>query len=240
MRHGLVLEIAIVLLGIAAPARAETKRVRVPVSSLPRQDNWKEIEPKETVVLPDGAREGSPVPKSWKVGYGTDVSGGELGHCTDDRRGSVATGSTDETSTEKIWETNGKVFYDRARVRIDGGKVHVLSADRVPVVYVSESVWAYRDASTLRLVFARDSGSFSRAIFWGCSLEDHAMALPTGGLAIDSSPEQIDNVLAQLDAASPEAKRPKRAPWKGIAFNLLASVSKASADPEPMLNLIIK
>jgi hypothetical protein len=232
MKAALVLEIAIVVLGIASPARAETTaRLRIPVSSVPRQDEPIKIDPKNA-VLPDGAREGSPLPKGWKMSV-ADLDDHEFGHCTDDRRASVATSGNDETSTDKIWETNGKVFLDRARVKIVDGKVHVISAERVPVVYVAESIWAFRNASTVRLVIAVDSGFFARRVSWGCFVQEHAVAVPAGAMAIDSSPDRVDEVLK-------ENSDKKQAPWKGVAVKLLVSVSKASADPEPMLNLVIK
>ena len=68
----------VAFLGVAGPAEAETKRVRVPVSSLPRQDEVIEIDGKHA-VLPDGVGEGSPVPKSWKVSR-SDAFLEEYGH----------------------------------------------------------------------------------------------------------------------------------------------------------------
>jgi hypothetical protein len=227
----------IAFLGVGGPANAETSRVRVPISSLPRQDEPIKVEPRNA-MLPNGAREGSPVPKTWRVNVEGSMAN-ETGSCTDDRRASVGTSSSNETNTEKIWESEGKVFFERARVKVEDGKVHVISAERVPVVYVSESIWAYRKGpDTVRLVFARDSGMFSRAIFYGCSVDEIAVAAPTGTLTIDSSPEQVDEVIRQVWEM--ESKGPKRGPWKGTAFTLFATVSKASADAEPMMNVIIK
>jgi hypothetical protein len=223
-------------LGFVSPARADTMRVRVPLSALPRQDEPIKIDAK-SAMLPDGVREGSPVPKTWRTrqDWGSD----ELGHCTDGRRGSVSSTTATETSTEKIWETNGKVFFDRARVTIADGKVHVRSAERVPVVYVSESIWAYRRGGTVRLVMARDAGVFTRAIFWGCSVDETAVSSPVGTTATSSSPDQVNEVIKQLRAMNDDKNVPA-APWKGVELTLVASVSKASADAEPMLNLVIK
>ena len=47
-------------------ARAETTRVRIPIDQLPRQETPTMLAARE-VVLPDGAREGGPPPKSWTV-----------------------------------------------------------------------------------------------------------------------------------------------------------------------------
>jgi hypothetical protein len=224
----------VAFLGVVAPAQAETKRLRIPVSSIPRQDNALTIDPKHA-VLPDGVREGSPVPKRWKIAQ-SNAFEDEFSHCTDGRRASVASSSNTETGTEKIWEANGKVFFDRARVKVEDGKIHVLSAERVPVVYVDENIWAYRTASTVRVVFARDSGVNDRAVFWGCFVEETWIASPTGAATMESSPERVNEVIRQLSH-----EVPTRAPsWKGVTLNVLASVSKASADTEPMLNLVIR
>src|SRR5688572_9800909 len=80
MKLGLVLELAIVLCGVTAPAHAETKRFRISVDALPRQDSPVQVSARDA-VLPDGAREGAPVPKSWKVA--TRETPQEAGHCTD-------------------------------------------------------------------------------------------------------------------------------------------------------------
>lgn len=226
----------VAFLGVAGPAQADTSRVRVPVSSLPRQDEPIKVDA-ANAMLPNGVREGSAAPKTWKLGVeGSMVD--EASNCTDDRRASVGRSGSNETNTEKIWESNGKVFFDRARVRVEDGKVHVLSAERVPVVYVSESVWAYRKTDTVRLVFARDSGTFSRAIFFGCAVEEISVASPAGTLLIESSPEQVADVIRQVRQM--DEKKGPPPPWKGAAFDLFATVSKASADAEPMMNLVIK
>lgn len=236
MKLGIVLEIAIVLLGVTAPAQAETKRVRIPVSSLPRADKPIVVDAKNA-MLPDGARHGTSVPKSWKITQLENMSD-EFSHCTDDRRGSVTSATSLEGSTEKIWEKDGKVFFDRARVKVEDGKVVVASVERVPVVYVTESIWAYRNANTLRLITARDFGVFSRAIFWGCEVDETTIAFPTGTTTLFSSADQVNSVIKQLRELSDTA--PKIPQWKGVELTVVATVSKASADPEPMLNLVIK
>lgn len=105
-------------------------------------------------------------------------------------------------------------------------------------MYVSESIWAYRNGNTLRLVMARDTGVFSRAIFWGCSVDETILAFPTGTVTATSSAEQINVVIKQLrDVADGQRKVP---PWKGVELTVVATVSKASADPEPMLSLVIR
>lgn len=233
-----MLEVAIALSFTSTPADAETKRVRVPVSSLPRQNDALEIEPK-SAVLPDGAREGSPAPKSWRRAPGETLGDG-AGHCTDGRRASVGSaGDDDLVDTQKVWEANGKIFFDRANVKIQDGKVHVVSASRVAIAYVTESAWAYRKAEDVIIVTARDFGVFSRVVLFGCLLEERTLRLPTAASTISSSPEEVDGVLDQLLGRGEVAKNTGRAPWKGVAFTMLASVSKASADPEPMLNLVI-
>ena len=236
MKLGIVLEIAIVLLGITPPAQAETKRLRVPVSSLPRQDQSIKVDPKYA-VLPDGVRHGSPIPKSWKSTR-LEQFADALGHCTDDRRGAVSSSAGDEAGTEKIWEKDGKIFYDRARVKIEDGKINVIAAERIPVVYLSESIWGYRNGNTLRLVMARDSGVFSRAIFWGCAVDETALAFPVGTATVTSSADEVNAVNKQVrELNEPQRKIPM---WKGVELTVVATVSKASADPEPMLNLVIK
>lgn len=232
MKRALLAVVVLATLGAAPSAgAAETKRVRVRVDSLPRQDKAISIVAKDA-VLPDGARDGAPVPKSWKLN--DDSAGAEFGHCTDDRRASVGNSVNNEASTEKIWEANGKVFFDRARVKVVDGKVEVVSAERIPVVYVTESVWAYRRESTIGLVFASDMGVFSRAIFYGCSVNETSVAYPTGSTSFESSPQRATDTLNLL--AAPK----KAAPWKGVAFTGLASVSKSSVDDAVMLNVVIQ
>jgi hypothetical protein len=221
----------VAFLGTAARAEAGTTRTRIPISSLPRQDEPIAIDVK-SAILPGGLRDGSPVPKNWRLDAGQSM---EFGNCTDDRRASIATSG----STEKIWESNGKVFFDRARLTIEEGKIHVTSAERVPVVYVGEDVWAYRKADAIRIVVARDASVFMRTILWGCSLDEVAVSAPSGTATFESSPERIDDVIRQVTELG-IGGRPKNPPWKGATFNALASVSKASADTEPMLNLVIR
>lgn len=218
-------------------ARAENKRIRVPVSSLPRQDDAVTIDP-SMAMLPEGVREGSAVPKSWTLPEVTPW-GDESGRCADDRRGSVGISGGESTSTEKIWETNGTVFFDRAQLKNEAGKIHVVSAERRRVVYLSESVWAYRRADAVYLVTARDFASFSRSIIWGCFFVEQAASFPSGAVTIESSPAQVDEVLSELFNVVAQPKRTKPAPWRGVAFRLHASVSKASVDTEPMLNVVI-
>jgi hypothetical protein len=225
------------LLALASPAQAENTRVRVPVSALPRQDEPIKIDGKQA-VLPDGAREGSAPPKSWR--FGSEALDYEVGHCTDGRRAAISATTSNETSTEKVWEKDGKVFLDRTRVQIAEGKVHVTSAERVPVAYVADSVWAYRRGKTVRLITAIDSGIFSRAIFWGCSLDEIAASMPAGTTATSSSPDQVNGVIRQFLDIDDQNKKLGIAPWKGVELTLVASVSKSSADAEPMLNLVIK
>ena len=240
MRLALVLEIAIVLSGVSPPAHAETKRVRIPVSSLPMTKEPPKIAHHDEVMLPDGVRHGSPLPKSWKVQASVVSDIEEYAHCTDGRRASVGTiGANGEAATDKIWETNGKVFLDHARIKVEDGKVHVVEAQRVPVVYVSEAMWAYRDDIGIRLLAARDGGMFSRAIFYGCSLDTMILSTPSS-VVFGSDPEattEVMNRVMNLNADGQTKQRPRR--WQGVAFSVLASVSKATADAETMLNVVI-
>lgn len=236
LKLGLVLEIAIVVLGITPPAQAETKRVRVPVSSLPRADQPIVVDPKNA-VLPDGARHGAPAPRRWKVTE-QESSAEESSRCTDDRRASLTAMSSLEGSAEKIWEKDGKVFLDRTRVKIEEGKVVVTSAERVPLVFVADNIWAYRNGKELRLVMARDFGVFWRAIFYGCEVDETPIAFPTGTTIATSSPDQVNTVIKQIREVVDPSR--KVTPWKGVELKVVATVSKASADPEPMLNLVIK
>jgi hypothetical protein len=241
MKLGLVLEIAIVLTGVSPPAHAETTtRIRVPVSALPTQRAPTKISRFEDVVLPDGVRHGSPVPKSWTVTKaGAFETNEEYSRCTDGRRASVGTVSGNgETSTQKIWERNGEVYFDEARVKVEDDKVYVIEAYRSPVVYVGAAMWAYRDDIAIRLVSARDAGMFSKAVFYGCSLDTMLMNSPSVA-KFGSDPEEATEVMNKV-LAMKDGQTHKRRVWQGVAFSALASVSKATADAEPMLNIVIK
>jgi hypothetical protein len=235
IKLGLILEIAIVISGFTPPAQAETKRARIPLSSIPKQDSPATIRAADA-VLPDGAREGSAVPASWKfVQWGAYWV--ENAHCTDDRRGSVLTGDPTEhtTSTDRVWEANGKTFVDRARVKIEGGKVHVVSAQRLEVAHLTDAIWAYRRGAFVVLVVARDTGVNGKAISFGCALDEVDLGFP-GSVSIESRPDLAKQVQ---DAFREEAARPPP-PWKGRKLTALVTTSKSSADAEAMLGFVVQ
>src|SRR5687767_3683963 len=111
MRSRLICSLASAALAltIAGGARAETTRLRVSVDELPKQNEPFEISAK-TAVLPSGAKDHSPIPKSWRKAPESGDEEIENSRCTDDRRGSVGTIRGSSTMTRKIWEADGKTW----------------------------------------------------------------------------------------------------------------------------------
>jgi hypothetical protein len=226
---------------LSGSARAELTRVRVSVEDLPRQDEPIEIDGKNA-VLPDGAREGGPVPKSWLAWEGGDSELSPSAHCTEDRRGSVGTLIEGLTSTRKIWEANGKVWLDSADIATKTGSVHVNSAERIPVARIADGIWGYRHKTDVTLLAAADIGFLEEGTFVECRISDHTVGTPAGTAIIDSSPKDVNRVLQQQAEWMRQAKlKPKWRPeWKGVEFRAMVSVSKASSDPAPMLNVVMR
>lgn len=220
----------IVFMGISPLARGETTRVRVPLTALPR-DNLFDI-PGKDAVLPDGVREGSPVPRSWRV---ERVDEQEYGHCTDARRGSVAIVRNDNTYTQRVWQSSTDAFIDAAEVHVVDGKAHVIGASRKRIAAVTATVWAYKKGDTVAVITALDTGVNAKAVSFGCSLEEIIVNFP-GASTFASRPDDAEAVRRAY-GAYPGSRRER---WAGQAFTALATVSKASSDPEPMFSFLLR
>lgn len=246
MRSKRIWPLASLALGFAAliasptEARADVTRLRVSIDDLPKQDKRLEIDSK-SAVLPNGAKAYGPTPKGWRE-LQQDDNQIEGGHCTDDRRGSVSTIYSGKTTTMKIWEANGKTWLDEAELDVSGGIISVMHATRVPLGRITDGMWGYRAEKRVVLVAAQDNAFFQEGSFWECRVTETEIAAPAGTAILDSSPSTANEVIKDVVKRNTEpGQKPKWQPaWVGVEFRALASVSKASTDATPMLNLVIK
>ena len=241
MRSRLICSLVSVGMFVALPAQAETTRVRIAVDELPKQNEPFEVNAK-TAVLPNGARDHSPIPKTWRKQPESGDEQIENSRCTDDRRGSVGTIYGTTTTTRKIWEADGKTWLDSADVELTWGYVDVKHADRVPLARITDGLWGYRSKNGVVLVSARDTGFIEEGGFYECRIQDTEIAAPSGTAGINSSPQEVNDTIHSMARSFAEpGKPPKWHPaWVGVEYRILASVSKSSTDTAPMLNLVIK
>ncbi len=227
--------VALAVLATGSEARAEetTSRIRIDAGGLPRvgAEGWK-IDPK-LAVLPSGAREGGMVPASWPTT--NDDGTNEHSRCVDDRRGDVQPVYGGTTYTTRIFESGGKEYLDHVTLDVKNGVVHVAEAFRTPIARVADGIWAYRTKDDVMLVAAVDEGVFDRAVFYGCSIRQFSVASPAGATMIESSASQADEVMRQMRGD----QKHRLPPWVGTEMRVVASVSRSSADPGPMLRLVI-
>lgn len=224
----------VLALATVGQARAEetTTRLRMNADELPRvAEPWK-IDPK-LAVLPSGAREGGDVPASWPTPK--DDGTEEHSRCVDQRRGDVQTVYGSTTNTTRIFESGGREYLDRVTVEVKSGVVHVSEATRTPIARIADGLWAYRTKDDVRLVAAVDEGVFDRAVFYGCSIRELSVPSPAGTASFASSASAADEVMHQM-RNDPKRRLP---PWVGTEMRVAASVSRSSADPGPMLRLVI-
>lgn len=242
MRSRLICSLAsaVFAMFVAADAHAETTRLRISIDDLPLQDQALKVA-REAAVLPNGARHGGAVPKSWREQKQDDPQM-EGARCTDGRLGSVRTIFSGNTSTSRIWEGDGKTWLDRAEVGTYWGKIDVKEAERVPLARITEGLWGYRRKSGIVLVAARDTGFREEGGFYECTISETEIAAPAGTAVLDSSPKEVNEVIKDIAKWTAEpGKAPKWHPeWTGVEWRMLASVSQASNDARPMLNLVIK
>ncbi len=225
----------VLALALAGEAHAEptTTRLTVNAAELPlaSPEGWK-IDPK-LAVLPGGVREGARPPSSWPLA--NDEGTNEHSRCLDDRRGAVEAAYGGTTYTTRIFESGGKEYLDRATVETKGGTVHVTDAFRTPVVRVAAGVWAYRTKEGVQLVTAVDEGMFDHAVFYGCAIREQGITSPAGTTTMVSSAEDADRVMREM-----RGDRKRALPrWIGVDMTVHASVSRSSADPGPMLRVIV-
>lgn len=225
---------------VACTAQADVTRLRVAIDELPLQDKETKVDPKNA-VLPSGARDHGPVPKSWRVHQDSGEQM-ENARCEGDRRGSVSTIYGTTTWTQKIWEANGKTFLDRADIETAWLFVEVKRAVRVELARLADGLWGYRSKDTVVLVAALDTGSVDEGGFYECSIAERQIPTAGGTTLLVSSPKEVNDALDQIakNMAEP-GKAPKWHPqWTGVELRVLASVAESSSDPKPMLNLVIK
>lgn len=235
--------VAALLALLAGDARADVTRLRVRIDELPLQDKPMKVDGKNA-VLPNGARDHGPIPKSWrKQGSGTDpIEHIENARCTEDRRGSVATIYGTTTSTEKIWEADGKTWLDTADIETAWLFVEVKKAERIQLGRIADGLWGYRRKDAVVLVAARDSGFIEEGGFYECRIGEHEISTGGGTTMVVSSPKDVNDAMDQIakNMAEP-GKAPKKHPeWTGLDVRILASVSKSSSDAAPILNVVIK
>jgi hypothetical protein len=232
---------ALGVVAFAGDARAEVTRIRISIDDLPLQDKPIRVDAK-SAMLPSGARDHGPVPKSWrKIDQGKDEQA-ESSRCTDERRGSVATMYGTTTSTQRIWEANGKTWLDDAEIETVWGYVEVRKAERVPLALITDGLWGYRRKDAVVLVAARDNGFIEEGGFYECRIAVSEVAPAGGTTIIDSSPKDVNDAIKQaaLNRAEP-GKPPKWFPeWVGVERRILVSVSKSEADTATTLSLVIK
>lgn len=241
MRSRLIFSLGSVILLCAGSASAETARVRVSIEELPFVKDPVVIKGAEA-VLPNGARDRGPVPKTWREPTPGEEQVDEASRCTDDRRGSVGTIYGHTASTARIWEANGKIWLDNADVDTALGVIEVKRAERVPLARVADGIFAYRRDKHVVLVAARDTGLMDHGAFFECRVVEQWLTAPAGTVTIESSPSDANRVMRDMQKMLAEnGQKPKWRPdWTGTELRVMASVSKASADPAPMLNLVIR
>jgi hypothetical protein len=216
-------------------------RVHVELAKIPWQDHPTDVQP-ERAVLPSGAKHGGAVPASW-------ARASELGPattCVDGRHASVSGGDT-QWETYKIFTEGGKELLDFAYLKVVGGMFEVQSATRHAVAKLAEpspglAVWAYREAGDMYLVWAADDGMYDRAVFYGCHMKRERTSPTTGTFSLSSSPEIAETTRRRIVAVAARdgGTVPKMAPWVGLSFVVHGSVSKSSADPEPIVSLLLR
>lgn len=243
MRSRLICSLASasLVLAFAGVANADVTRLRIPIDELPRADAPIEVAPK-SAILPNGTKDHGPVPKSWRKNPETGDEQIENARCTEDRRASVGTLYGNAGTTRKIWEADGKAWLDTADIDTTWGYVEVKHADRVPLARITDGLWGYRRKDAVVLVSARDIGFIDEGGFYECSLHDTEIPAPGGTAIVDSSPKDVDDAKKQIarNLAEP-GKRPRwSAPWSGVEYKILASVSKSSGDASTMLSLVVK
>lgn len=216
-----------------AHADPSTARLRMNADELPlgTTEGWK-IDAK-LAVLPNGAREGAKVPSAWATTEPDDVI--PSSRCVDDRRGDVQAIYGGTTNTTRIFESGGKAYVDHATVEVKDGVVHVTAATRTPLARVTDDLRAYRTKDAVVLVVALDEGVFDRAVFYGCAIREMHVASPAGTTTFVSSAEEADRVMREMKGDR-KNELPK---WIGTELTVRASVSRSSADPGPMLRLIV-
>lgn len=226
-------------LALAGDARADVTRIRVAVDELPRADEGAKIEPKDA-VLPNGMRDHGPVPKAWRT-HDDPSDFIESSRCTDDRRGSIGTMYGTTASTQKIWEANGKAFFDDVDVETVWGYVEVKRAIRVPLARITDGLWAYRRKDSVVLVAARDTG-FEDGGFYQCRIDETELSVSGGSTVLVSSPKDVNDAMDRIAKNQVEpGKKPKpHPPWMGVELRVLASVAKSSSDASAILNVVMK
>lgn len=239
-RHIFSLASAALVLSVASGAKADTTRLRVSVDELPKQNEPFEIDAK-SAVLPNGAKDHSPIPKSWrKQPAGEEPI--ENSRCTDDRRGSVGTIYATTTTTRKIWEADGKTWLDTAFIDTTSDTIKISNAERVPLARIADGLWGYRRKAAVVLVAAQDNGFTGRGgPSWDCGINESEIAMPAGARILQSSTAAANEAIDELASWSVDGKpTPRRPRWVGVDVQILASVSKSSADETAMLNVVIK
>lgn len=243
MRSRLICSLVSVGLLLAGTANADVTRLRIAVDALPRQDKPLDVAPKNA-VLPNGTKDHGPIPKTWRKHPESreDDDQIENSRCTDDRRASVGTLYGTSGTVRKIWEADGKVWFDTASIDTTWGYVEVKQAERVPLARIADDLWGYRRKDVVVLVSARDTGFIEEGGFYECSLSETEIAAPSGTANLVSSPTDVNDAIRQIakNIAASDRKPKWKPEWVGVEFRILASVSKSSVDPSPMLSLVIK
>jgi len=228
--------VALVLLS-ARSAEAERRRARIALADLPRLDVPAKIAAADA-KLPDSAREGAAPPRAWQLGSDADEM--QPFHCTDDRRASVTKMATHSAEMDTIWERDGKSFLDHAYVEAKDGRIHVREATRREVTRVVAGAWAYRANDVVIVLSASDSGRFdAKWAFFGCRIQEAVLPLAPGATTIASSPDMANDARIGILGSSYPRSAALGRPWKGVAYQMLATVSKSSADRGMMLSVVM-
>jgi len=144
--------------------------------------------------------------------------------------------------TGKVGGSNGRTGLDRVGLDTTWGYVEVKHAQRVPLARISDGVWGYRRKASVVLVTAVDIGFIEEGGFYECTIRETEIPAPAGTSMVTSSPKDVNDAIAQIARNSAEPGKPatKAPEWTGVEFRIIASVSKSSADPSTMLNLVVK
>lgn len=87
------------------------------------------------------------------------------------------------------------------------------------------------------LVMAADDGAFDHSAYYGCSIREAMVASPAGTAELVSSASAADGVMRMMKGDEAKSVLPK---WRGADARVMASVSRSSADPGPMLSIVLR